>query len=882
MGIGYASVNSVSLNLFGKVSVANSNGVIITEVSYESNNGADLSQSVVNSYAGTFFDNDVVFIDKTASTYITYKITLYNNDDCVYFYDEALYDKEQYTDIEFDVIGLELGTQINPNESLYFYVKFRYASDVELNETVNNRLESLIRFNFEKMTYPLLTNNMLPVYFENNDWKKADSSTNSWYNYQNGVWANAVTYNHDLAYNQSETVNNLKTFNGTSDYYGLGNEGYNFKNGFSAVARFKLASLSDSEYFIVGNSETAGFGITKSENNKISFSLYNSNIGAYSVIESDFILEIGVWYTAVATYDGRTAKLYVNGALIATQAFNCSYKTSNSQIMIGANPGSTVETPINGGYFHGIISEAAIFTSVLSESKISSNYNSVIKHDYEANNILSHVKFSGEDGSLKNGAFYSDEGIVFDGVDDYLSVGYSGYNFNKNITVGVRFKVNNLNSSNKTIFGNPDPNTGGFHIAINTSNKVMFSFRNASTNSWVNAASTYALTPGVWYTVVGTYDGNTIKLYINGTLNSTKSTSGNIKTSSSVIGIGGRLSSSGINESYYTNCVVSDSVVVTETLSANQIKQYYSSDLTTVISGNTLVSYNLRGWEGRAVGTVIPKKMINTMWVWIPRFSMITPTTTNETVRINFVETDEKAHDAFTFGANELSGIWVGKFENSSDNISSAQSTLTGNVQIIPNRESFRNKNVATLYNSIKNMELSNNVYGFNTSIDDELDLHMIKSNEWAAVSFLTYSKYGIGNNESMQIQKNNTTYLTGGVNYINNVEQSTTGNIYGIYDMYGGVDEYVMGNYLEAVGSSGFSSMPNDKYYNKYLSEDDYLFKNMQHALIETNGFYNNLNSSFVDSTNMWLIRNGLFTYTNGNGVADDTIGTRTVLTID
>ena len=61
MSIGYAAVNSVSLNLKGSLNVYNSTGVLITDVKYSESKGADVTLSKVNSYVGTFFDNDVVF-----------------------------------------------------------------------------------------------------------------------------------------------------------------------------------------------------------------------------------------------------------------------------------------------------------------------------------------------------------------------------------------------------------------------------------------------------------------------------------------------------------------------------------------------------------------------------------------------------------------------------------------------------------------------------------------------------------------------------------------------------------------------------------------------------------------------------------------------------
>ena len=48
--------------------------------------------------------------------------------------------------------------------------------------------------------------------------------------------------------------------------------------------------------------------------------------------------------------------------------------------------------------------------------------------------------------------------------------------------------------------------------------------------------------------------------------------------------------------------------------------------------------------------------------------------------------------------------------------------------------------------------------------------------------------------------------------NETNKYLQSTTGNISGIFDMSGGALEYVMGNYNEFIGNSGFGILPNIK----------------------------------------------------------------------
>jgi hypothetical protein len=63
-------------------------------------------------------------------------------------------------------------------------------------------------------------------------------------------------------------------------------------------------------------------------------------------------------------------------------------------------------------------------------------------------------------------------------------------------------------------------------------------------------------------------------------------------------------------------------------------------------------------------------------------------------------------------------------------------------------------------------------------------------------------------------------------------VHASTTDNVYGIYDMSGGNFEYVMGNYDNIISSSGFSALPDGKYFNNYPSN-----------VFTSNGYYTNNN---------------------------------------
>ena len=82
--------------------------------------------------------------------------------------------------------------------------------------------------------------------------------------------------------------------------------------------------------------------------------------------------------------------------------------------------------------------------------------------------------------------------------------------------------------------------------------------------------------------------------------------------------------------------------------------------------------------------------------------------------------------------------------------------------------------------------------------------------------------------------------------------DASTTGTIYGIYDMSGGAYECVMGVYYKTIGNSGFNSLPDEKYYNNYTTTS---YKG--HALNETKNWYSD-DARFVSTSNPWFIRGG------------------------
>ncbi len=180
--------------------------------------------------------------------------------------------------------------------------------------------------------------------------------------------------------------------------------------------------------------------------------------------------------------------------------------------------------------------------------------------------------------------------------------------------------------------------------------------------------------------------------------------------------------------------------------------------------------------------------------------------------------TNYRTQDAFKFGEEKLSGIWVGKFETTGS---------ADNPTIKPGITSLRYQNVSTQFETAKKIGINNSL---------SLETSMMKNSEWNAVAILSQSIYGRCPSDSTcpEVSINNSSdFITGSsggsptasnssASYAYNTSEgqtaSTTMNITGVYDMNGLAAEWVMGVLLDSDGKprSGYSEEYNSGYNGK------------------------------------------------------------------
>ena len=313
----------------------------------------------------------------------------------------------------------------------------------------------------------------------------------------------------------------------------------------------------------------------------------------------------------------------------------------------------------------------------------------------------------------------------------------------------------------------------------------------------------------------------------------------------------------------------------------------------------------------KPVGSEVLESDILAYYVWIPRYKYQLFNVNSEKmdpieIQIEFESKDTTkstgstngewlTHPAFTFGTQELSGIWVGKFETSVDTSDTCYinpSKTNCNKELSSPR--IKPARVSLTYQKISNQFLTSKKFGttnyLTTNGVNQVDAHMMKNIEWGAVAYLKQSKYGLGTTDIANnsydknyipyymtgcgpkslTDYNNSTTTCNAYNTDIGVKASTTGNVYGVYDMAGGAWEYVMGVMKTSDGTrllyggySGFTTSTlslDSKYVDAYTygtSGSDYTRRILGDATGETRGWYSD-DARFPVSSTSFFARGG------------------------
>lgn len=311
--------------------------------------------------------------------------------------------------------------------------------------------------------------------------------------------------------------------------------------------------------------------------------------GAYSI--SDVTTGSWRYFCGVADKDANAVKLYVDGAEVASNS-----GSGGSWPSITNTDALTLGSGNAANYYAGSLDETRIYSRALSSEEIAQLYRLTTPTGTDAS-LKGYWSFNGQDVSgttaydRSGGGFNGTitgasvtpgklgQGLSFNGSSTYVTISDQSALKPNNVTLSAWIKPGSL-SAVGAIIEKGDANTAGYGMYALTSNKLCSVIR-TTTGTLVSGASTVSsLQVGTWSHLAATYDGTTLKLYVNGAFTALindgacglNTGTGNIVNDTSSLRIGSRNGSSS-----FFNGLIDESRVYNRALSDSEIAALYNS-----------------------------------------------------------------------------------------------------------------------------------------------------------------------------------------------------------------------------------------------------------------------------------------------------------------
>lgn len=296
---------------------------------------------------------------------------------------------------------------------------------------------------------------------------------------------------------------------------------------------------------------------------------YTQSVWVYVSSDSDLT------YLKCLTEGSTTNNITVNGY---NTEYNVSSKGTWQQLARSAVSDGNVRWlpiyPSKYGVIDGTFTGFYMWGAVQVEDGTTVNKYAGDNVSYSRSSTQSLLDLTGRNIITPVNLSYASGNFSFDGTDDYLDCGnnsaLSSIGGTSSITVCGWVYYNSYGGGGQPYSVITAKGTPWTWLLENPSNKFRFRITAGGADVYVPDTSTHLL--NTWYCVVGTYDGTSMKIYINGILKNTKSQTGVLGTNSITAKIG---TYQGTN--YNMNGQIPQVSIYNRALTAQEIQQNFNA-----------------------------------------------------------------------------------------------------------------------------------------------------------------------------------------------------------------------------------------------------------------------------------------------------------------
>lgn len=355
--------------------------------------------------------------------------------------------------------------------------------------------------------------------------------------------------------------------NGTGDKITVpDNAALNFTNNFTIQAYVKrTANYNDINRALLLKKNTAGG--TNIDPGYALMVTYNGNaIGAYKpyIVLGDGTnseqfyptnagdnIVLNDWTNIAFVYDKatHTGTFYLNGAAVPTTKTGGTVSSISTAVQLNIG-GYAYTSPAANAFFPGRMDELSMWSDKRNAAEIytamtttlaGSETNLVAYYHFNDNNRSGQnrtvTNFGNATGAALNGTTVGSQLTpVFDcapppftspdcnmqlnGTHDYVSAPHNAAISITQFSVGAYFKTSNTGAIKTIVYKDADGTNANYHLSVSATNKAQISFVNSSLAT-ITATGSTTVTDDNWHYAVGTFDGSSLKIYVDGVLEAT-------------------------------------------------------------------------------------------------------------------------------------------------------------------------------------------------------------------------------------------------------------------------------------------------------------------------------------------------------------------------
>ncbi len=269
--------------------------------------------------------------------------------------------------------------------------------------------------------------------------------------------------------------------------------------------------------------------------NKI-YIIFDDNVASQVLVSTNEAVQASRWYHVVFVDDGVNGSLYLDGTFQNRIDVSALGSVTMRSLAIGANEDGSNQV------WDGLIDEFRFYDSALTQAEVLYLYDNpqgpqstqivavapddeFLQAYYPLNAGTQDYSGKGRHGTLVPGTggyetAKSGFGYHFDGVDEHVLLTDSFGTFT-NVSLCAWVKVDTLapaDANNRVIELRQSSDNDRVFLQFNSSGGDTLLFSCYDATIAYNAGSNAAIEADVWYFVVGTYDGENVRLYLNGVL----------------------------------------------------------------------------------------------------------------------------------------------------------------------------------------------------------------------------------------------------------------------------------------------------------------------------------------------------------------------------